>query len=25
VVDDDNQIVGEVTQTMILQAMSSRV
>lgn len=25
VVDDDNQIVGEVTQTMILRAMSSRV
>jgi len=24
VVDDDNQIVGEVTQTMILRAMSSR-
>ena len=24
VVDDDNQIVGEVTQKMILRAMSSR-
>ena len=24
VVDDDNQIIGEVTQTMILRAMSSR-